>query len=431
MSPSSATRQANGSPQEQNRLVVAVLVICVLGSPAQTLGQEEPEAAVEARLAAHAGYLASDELQGRGVGTEGLDRAADYIAARFAELGLNTTLLGGSPFQTFAAAGTSDGPQSRVDWAAIAAAVAGQTVDTPAKSDAPPARKPVKTSHDATPRLVEIKNVVAVLEGEGPLADEAIVIGAHYDHLGTRPDQHGKRSVFNGANDNASGVATMLEVARLLATRQDKLPRRVVLVAFSGEERGMLGSFYYVNHPPVPLNKTIAMINLDMVGRLKGNLLITAGTGTCPPLAQMLGEISKRHELILLEIPGRLTGSDHLAFYSRRIPAVHCMTTGGRSDFHQPSDDVEALDLAGMRRIAGVVAELTVALAEAEERPQFAADGWGGVVARNAVRWWGRFTSKLAEPKADSGQGPNPPSTENRGAPPTPKRKPPRQAQDP
>lgn len=374
-------------------------------------GEEGREAAIEARLAADARHLASDEMGGRGLGTEGLDRAADFIAARFAELGLKTTALDGGPFQTFTADVRRHGADNRVDWTAIAAALAGQAVDAPPKDHTPP-REPVEKPQASAPRVVTLRNVVAVLEGEGPRADETIVLGAHYDHLGIRPNGDGNMVVFNGANDNASGVVAMLEVARLLAARPKKLPRRVVLVAFTGEERGLLGSFHYVNHPPVPLEKTIAMINLDMVGRMQGDLLMTAGTGSCPSVARMIGQISRQHDLAQMEIPGWLTGSDHMAFYSCRIPAVHFMTTGGRSDYHRPSDDVQSLNLSGMRRIAAAVAGLTAALAEADERPEFVEDGWGGVIVRNAVRWWGRLTSKPADRTPKPPEGRNLPKTD-------------------
>src|SRR5262249_58623906 len=115
------------------------------------------------------------------------------------------------------------------------------------------------------------KKCVGVREGAGPLAEETIVVGAHYAHLG-----HGgsgslaffSREIHNGADDNASGTAMVLEMARRLARRPDPLPRRVVFVAFSGEERGLLGSKYYVEHPPSPLASTVLMANFDMVGRL-------------------------------------------------------------------------------------------------------------------------------------------------------------------
>ena len=132
------------------------------------------------------------------------------------------------------------------------------------------------------------KNVVGVLEGSGPHAEETVVIGGHYDHLGHGGLMSGSlsflsRDIHNGADDNASGTAMVMEVARRLAARRDPLPRRVVFIAFSGEERGLLGSRHYVENPLYPLASTVMMINFDMVGRLNDkNELTMIGTGTTP-----------------------------------------------------------------------------------------------------------------------------------------------------
>src|SRR6185503_2601256 len=126
-------------------------------------------------------------------------------------------------------------------------------------------------------KKAQVKNVVAVLNGEGPLADETIVVGAHYDHLGrggTGSLAPWTTEIHNGADDNASGAATILEVAQRLATAPHKPRRRVVFIAFTGEEKGLLGSAYYTRQPRFPLEKTIAMFNLDMVGRLTDDKLM-------------------------------------------------------------------------------------------------------------------------------------------------------------
>ncbi len=121
-------------------------------------------------------------------------------------------------------------------------------------------------------RETGVKNVIGILPGEGPHADETVVVGAHYDHLGLGgegsffPDKH---EIHNGADDNASGTSALIEVARRLAGRDKKPARRVVFIAFTGEERGLIGSAYYCRHPVFPLDKTVAMLNMDMVGRLE------------------------------------------------------------------------------------------------------------------------------------------------------------------
>jgi hypothetical protein len=299
----------------------------------------------------------------------------------------------------------------------------------------------------------KIKNVVAVLPGEGAKADETLVIGAHYDHLGVSSrmkkgtgtslpansegnvgdqlrasprdvlgvssrvkrgtgtslpaisqgnvgDQLraspqdvlgvGRGSVYCGANDNASGVAVMMEVARILTQRPGKLPRRVVFVAFSGEETGLLGSFYYVNHPAVPLRKTIAMINLDMVGMLGDRPLMDFGASTSVALSDAAEKIFAKHRVSLTKVPFAWAGSDHMAFYGCRTPVAFFCTRGGFEDYHRPSDTAEKLDYAGMESIAEATADLAVAVAEMEKPPQFEDDGVVERLLQAIVRRWGR-----------------------------------------
>src|SRR5258708_6965817 len=141
-----------------------------------------------------------------------------------------------------------------------------------------------------------VKNVVAFLEGTGPLADETIVVGAHYDHVGRGgPGSFvpGSNEVHNGADDNASGTASLLEVARRLAARHEKLHRRIVFVAFTGEEMGLFGSARYTKEPIFPLESTIAMLNMDMVGRLQNEKLTIFGAGTSPVWNDMLTRLAK------------------------------------------------------------------------------------------------------------------------------------------
>ncbi|MCA9053509.1 MAG: M20/M25/M40 family metallo-hydrolase, partial [Planctomycetaceae bacterium] len=134
-------------------------------------------------------------------------------------------------------------------------------------------------------KRVDVANVVGVLEGEGPLADETIVIGAHYDHIGFGGEgslSPGSHEIHNGADDNASGTAALIELARRLAARDEKPARRLVFIAFTGEERGLLGSAQYVKEPLFPLEQTIVMFNMDMVGRLEDDKLTVFGAGTSP-----------------------------------------------------------------------------------------------------------------------------------------------------
>lgn len=226
---------------------------------------------------------------------------------------------------------------------------------------------------DIERRQVEVKNVVAVLEGTGPLAEETIVIGAHYDHLGRGGEgsaQPGSAEIHNGADDNASGVAALLEVARRLAARDQPLPRRVVFIAFTGEERGLLGSAQYIRKPLVPHDKTIAMLNFDMVGRLSDNKLIVNGTGTAEQFDKLVDDVNKKHGFELAKSPGGFGPGDHSSFYAKQIPVLHFFT-GSHPEYHRPDDDFVLLNLNGMRRVSDFATEIAERLALAPERPTY------------------------------------------------------------
>ncbi len=220
---------------------------------------------------------------------------------------------------------------------------------------------------------VEVKNVIAVLEGEGPHANETIVVGAHYDHLG-----HGgygslapwTTDIHNGADDNGSGTASLIEIARKLATSAKKPGRRIVFIAFTGEERGLLGSAHYTKQPKFPLDNTVAMVNLDMVGRLKDNKLILYGTGTAKEFDALVDEVNNTIGFDITRKPGGYGPSDHASFYAKKIPVFH-LFTGTHSDYHRPSDDADKLNIEGMRRIVDFSVDIVERLASAEQRPTY------------------------------------------------------------
>jgi Zn-dependent M28 family amino/carboxypeptidase len=226
-------------------------------------------------------------------------------------------------------------------------------------------------------KQADVANVVGVLEGEGPLADETIVIGAHYDHLGKGGPGSGSLSnapwtpdIHNGADDNASGTVSLLEVARRLAKAEKKPRRRFVFIAFTGEERGLIGSARYVREPRFPLENTVAMLNMDMVGRLLDNKLIVYGTGTATEFDPLIEELNKKHQFLLTKHPEGMGPSDHASFYSKKIPVFHFFT-GTHSDYHRPSDDAERINVPGMRRIVDLVTETALRIAETEKRPNY------------------------------------------------------------
>lgn len=218
----------------------------------------------------------------------------------------------------------------------------------------------------------KVKNVVGVLEGEGPTADETIVIGAHYDHWGrggSGSAAPGSTEIHNGADDNASGVAALLEIARELKA-YGKLPRRIVFVAFTGEEEGLIGSARYVREPLFPLDQTVAMLNLDMVGRLQDDKLMIYGTGTAESFDDLAERLAADGKFKLTKHAEGFGPSDHSSFYAKQIPVLHFFT-GTHSDYHRPSDDFDKLNIPGMRRIARTVTEAAIAIATAPERPKF------------------------------------------------------------
>ncbi len=219
--------------------------------------------------------------------------------------------------------------------------------------------------------------MIGVIEGSGPHSEETVVIGGHYDHLGHGGFFSGSLAVFsraihNGADDNASGTSMILELARRIGARRDPPPRRVVFMAFSGEERGLLGSQYYVQNPLFPLASTVMMFNCDMVGRLNDkNELTMIGTGTSPGLASLVDVLGSSAGLTIKKVSGMTDGfggSDHQAFYPRGIPVLFAFT-GIHSDYHRPSDDSDRINYAGMARIADYLELLLLDVIRRPDRP--------------------------------------------------------------
>ncbi len=187
--------------------------------------------------------------------------------------------------------------------------------------------------------------------------EETVIVGAHYDHLGyggSNSAAPGDSSIHHGADDNASGTAMLVEVARILA-EEGPYPRTILFVAFSGEERGLLGSAHYAGNAARPLDDTVAMVNLDMVGRLDGKLIVH-GTGTGTGLDAMVDRLVATHAFDATKDPGGFGPSDHASFYAKKIPVLH-LFTGTHSDYHRPTDTAEKVNYDGMARIARMVAE--------------------------------------------------------------------------
>jgi hypothetical protein len=220
-----------------------------------------------------------------------------------------------------------------------------------------------------------VRNVVGILPGSDPaLAKEAIVIGAHYDHVGlgghlsVSPERTGE--IHNGADDNASGTSSVLEIARVAAEQRQRFPRTLVFIAFAGEERGLLGSARYASEPALPLQNTIAMLNLDMVGRSRGAVDVS-GLDLAPSMEADLERAMTATDGLTVRHEGPGAGrSDDSSFIDKGIPAINFFT-GFHPDYHRPGDDWDKIDAAGTKRVATLALELAARLAERAARPEF------------------------------------------------------------
>jgi Peptidase family M28/PDZ domain/PA domain len=244
-----------------------------------------------------------------------------------------------------------------------------------------PASRPLPGSKIAlTVTLQEIRdrteNVLAVLPGsDESLKKEHIIVGAHYDHLGFGHygiiDSSAEGEIHHGADDNASGLAVLLSVAEQLSRVEPKPARTIVFAAFSGEELGLFGSRHYVNHPTLALASTKAMINLDMVGRLRDERLTIFGAHSGKDLSAIVNQEGRRLGLEIQESDA-IGRSDNVSFYNKKIPTLHFFT-GGHADYHRPSDTWDKLNYDGMSRISALVLATARRLADTAEAPQFVA----------------------------------------------------------
>ncbi|MDB9960479.1 M20/M25/M40 family metallo-hydrolase [Oceanihabitans sp.] len=292
--------------------------------------------------------LASDDFEGRQTGSEGEQKAAAYISKRFKDIGLEAK--GTNDFlQAFSFKPKTD-PHQEVNY--------------------------IVKDGDST---ITGTNVIGMLNNN---AENTIIIGAHYDHLGYGAEgslHRGEAAIHNGADDNASGVAVLLDLAKNLKDKNTN--NNYIFIAFSGEEMGLLGSNYFVKNPTIDTKAANYMINMDMVGRLKADsTLAVYGVGTSPILKQTLKAHNTKFKLIQKE--SGVGPSDHTSFYNADIPVLHFFT-GQHEDYHKPSDDFEKLNYDGMTTISNYIFEVITDLNdngklpfrktknESEETPRF------------------------------------------------------------
>ncbi len=218
-------------------------------------------------------------------------------------------------------------------------------------------------------------NVIGYLPGSDPqLREEVVIIGAHYDHLGLGGEGSRARrpygAIHYGADDNASGTAGVLELAEYFASRQPRPARSLLFIAFSGEEMGLLGSSFYVKSPVIPLEKTAAMINFDMIGRLRRGRLVTIGTGSSPIWKPLLQKANNPLGLRLVESESGFGASDQTPFYSKGIPVLFFFT-GSHAEYHTPEDTWETINADGERKVLELAVRVVEAVANHPERPAF------------------------------------------------------------
>jgi len=311
-------------------LLIALVVISCKNEPVTNVSLKEDVVA-----------LADDAMGGRQTGTAGELMAAAYIEARMMEIGLEPKGTEGTFMQTFTFKASTN-PHEQAEFTNL-------------------------TQEGAVTGV----NVVGYIDNQ---AEKTVVIGAHYDHLGTGGEgslyRDDETSIHNGADDNASGVAVMLKIANALRQAQSDKDNQeqsnYLFIAFSGEEIGLLGSNYFVKNPTIDTKKVSYMINMDMVGRLNEEKVVAVyGVGTSPRFKQALFA-NNDQGLTISEHDSGVGPSDHTSFYLADIPVLHFFT-GQHSDYHKPSDDTEKLNYEGMEKISKYLLNIVNDLDSAEK----------------------------------------------------------------
>ncbi len=300
------------------------MLVLLLGGTAEAQSPKKSDQDVIERLQEHVAYLADDQLEGRRTGTPGEKLAYEYISKKFKSAGLSRAGDNNTYLQVFEAS-----------------------------------TKEKRQGH----------NVVGFIDNK---AASTIVLGAHYDHLGYGEDKNSLytdtvRMVHNGADDNASGTAALIELGKWL--KKSKLKKyNYLLVAFSGEELGLFGSKHFADHLPVPAKSINYMINMDMVGRLNDSSrnISIGGYGTSPGWSKLI-QTDKSYFKIKLDSSGS-GPSDHTSFYRKDIPVLFFFT-GTHSDYHKPSDDKEKINYKGMMEIVSYIKNILTVTNEMEKMP--------------------------------------------------------------
>ncbi len=307
------------------RLIVLSLLLAFFFSQQQALTQTSISTE---NLRKHVSYLAADKMKGRGTGTKEERKAAAYLAKQYKKAGLKPKGDKDSWYHGFTFKKSSD-PHGNVD------------------KNAP---------------QVSSRNVVAYLDNG---AANTIVIGGHYDHLGLGHDHNSLEAnpdgkIHNGADDNASGTAGVLELARYFAQNGVREKHNFLFLNFSGEELGLVGSKKFTENPTIDLSTVSFMINLDMIGRLNDEKrIMVGGVGTAPNFVPLIERLQS--PLTIRQDSAGIGPSDHTSFYLKDIPVLFFFT-GQHSDYHKPSDDIEKVNFDGTKEVLDYTVRVVEAL---------------------------------------------------------------------
>ncbi|KAF0197566.1 MAG: putative aminopeptidase [Bacteroidetes bacterium] len=239
-------------------------------------------------------------------------------------------------------------------------------------------KKKVNGTADVVRKKVTTRNIVALIPGNDPiLKNEYIAIGAHYDHLGMGGSGSGSRvpdlnAVHGGADDNASGVAALLEMTSYFSAESNRPARSLLIIAFGAEEMGILGSKYFVGHCPVDIRSVKGMVNMDMVGRMSKDtpILTVSGTGTFTLADSLIDRLSANRPFQVKKSPDGYGPSDHAAFYGEGIPVLF-LTTGAHEDYHTPDDLAERINYEGQTRVIDFAESIVTSLSAMNPAPAF------------------------------------------------------------
>jgi Zn-dependent M28 family amino/carboxypeptidase len=344
---------------------ISVVVLVLLAACDVFSGPEATDPLTEEALLEHLNFLAGDSLYGRGSGTDYELEAAEYIRDAFDDYGLVPGVAGWlQSFTYITGLSPSPGAQQVGHMPEFGSSWAGEL------GTSGDGLEGVFLQEEATSQ-----NVLGVLPGQGSLSEQWVILGAHYDHIGFTQVAADSIVIFNGADDNASGTSLLLELARYLSHYFSEgvargLDRRsVMFLAFGAEEAGLVGSMHFVSAPTMPLDSVTAMVNLDMVGRLRGGELIAIGGSSSPLWVPLLTE--RNEEDLQIVIPSTTTlRSDHAPFYYEQIPVLF-FYTGTHDQYHHPDDDVWLLNAPGMVRIGNLAIAVLTDLLVRPERPTF------------------------------------------------------------